>query len=227
MKKAQKAKTGSKNGVKSSLPPRDSNTYDQTEADSPPMGGYKAASVSATSRLAHPARSRGGAHASPPTAGVGEPASVRCSLCPLPPKWIKVVKFFHAFNPPTATAQGRQFPKRGGSYLPPKTERAKALLRAVAEKYAPPTPIDGPVMLTLLWTFPGDVVEWKITRPDLDNLNKLVQDGMTAAGYWHKDEQVADLHLSKFNGPMPGLAVLVGRLDRIETAGQQDGGLRR
>lgn len=77
----------------------------------------------------------------------------------------------------------------------------------------------GPLRVSLLWTWPGDDVAPKTTRPDLDNLAKLALDAMTAAGYWRDDSQVTELLAAKFTGPIPGLAVTV----RAWQAEQQEG----
>ena len=52
-------------------------------------------------------------------------------------------------------------------------------------------------------------VEPRITKPDVDNLAKLILDAMTKAGYWHDDNQVCDLRITKYDGPIGGLAVTV------------------
>lgn len=127
---------------------------------------------------------------------------------------VKMITFFHAFTPPTATAQTRRHNRSGATYLPAGTRLAAATLLAIVERHAPQEPMEGPVAVTLVWTYPwpGKGREGhapKATRPDLDNLAKLALDAMTAAGYWHDDAQVADLHMAKFVGDMPGLAVVV------------------
>ena len=122
------------------------------------------------------------------------------------------MSFFHQFTPPTATAQTRRHTRAGATYLPAGTARAAALLRAVMEPHAPAEPFPGPLRVALLWTWPGNDVAPKATRPDLDNLAKLALDAMTAAGYWRDDSQVAELTTAKFTGPIPGLAVTVERM---------------
>lgn len=122
------------------------------------------------------------------------------------------VSFFHEFVPPTATAQTRRHTHAGASYLPAGTARAAALLRAVMEAHRPAKEMTGALRVSLLWTWPGDGPAPKTTRPDLDNLAKLALDAMTAAGYWSDDSQVAELTTAKFTGPIPGLAVTVGRM---------------
>lgn len=118
------------------------------------------------------------------------------------------IQFFHEFIPPTATAQTRRHTSRG-TYLPAATARAAALLRAVMEPHAPPTPLAGPLSVGLLWTWPGKVLAWKVTRPDGDNVSKMALDAMGKAGFFFDDAQVVDLHVCKFLGPIPGISVTV------------------
>jgi len=142
------------------------------------------------------------------------PTAVQGSMTPYPQEVHQpTIEFFHAFTPPTATAQTRRHTSHG-TYLPPATARAKALLRAVFESYAPPMPLEGPLTVTLSWTYPWpgkrrDGYAAKATRPDLDNLAKLALDAATDSGYWRDDAQVTELHTAKFYGDMPGLAVVV------------------
>lgn len=123
--------------------------------------------------------------------------------------------FHHEFTPPTATAQTRRHDRSGRTYLPAAARNAAATLRAVFERYTPPTPFKGPVKVTLSWTWPGaDTPKPKSTRPDLDNLAKLALDAATKAGYWTDDAQVVHLDTAKFTGPMPGIAVRVECVQR-------------
>jgi Holliday junction resolvase RusA-like endonuclease len=125
----------------------------------------------------------------------------------------RVVSFTEYFNPPTATAQERRHDNHVGTYLPTAVRLARATYRAVLEQHAPSQPLDGPLAVSIVWTFATKTAtrnlnpEPKITRPDLDNLAKLVLDAATKAGYWHDDAQITDLRLRKFAGAWPGLAM--------------------
>lgn len=125
----------------------------------------------------------------------------------IPFPMVSAVEFFHQFVPPTATAQQRRHTSTGKTYMPASVRRASALLLAVVEQYKPAAPLAGPLSLSLSWTWPGDEIQPKATRPDLDNLCKLTLDAMTKAGYWHDDAQVCRLDVAKFVGPLPGLSV--------------------
>ena len=55
--------------------------------------------------------------------------------------------------------------------------------------------------------------EYKITKPDTDNLVKMVKDVMTDLGYWRDDAQVASEVIEKFWAAMPGLYVYIEELN--------------
>lgn len=50
--------------------------------------------------------------------------------------------------------------------------------------------------------------EPKTTKPDVDNLAKLILDAMTKSRYWKDDNQVAELSISKHWSEIPGVYVL-------------------
>lgn len=58
--------------------------------------------------------------------------------------------------------------------------------------------------------------EYRITKPDTDNLNKLLKDCMTAAGFWKDDAQVASEICEKFWAEVPGIYVCVEKISREE-----------
>ena len=53
---------------------------------------------------------------------------------------------------------------------------------------------------------------YKTTRPDADNLQKLLKDCMTRLGYWRDDAQVASEIVEKFWAEIPGIYVAVTAL---------------
>lgn len=127
-----------------------------------------------------------------------------------------IISFFHECNPPRSTAQQRQFFKRG-SALTPAAKKAKATWLAIVEQYKPAKPLRGAVKVSITVTWHRKRgLEPKTTRPDLDNVAKLLLDAMTRAEYWKDDSQVYDLRLTKFNGPLPGVAVVVLQEQEVE-----------
>lgn len=122
-----------------------------------------------------------------------------------------MICFFHECNPPTSTAQQRQFFKKGNA-LTPAAKKASATWQAIVEQHKPDKPLQGPLEVRLLvsWFKKGlSEGEPRITKPDVDNLAKLILDAMTKAGYWLDDNQVCDLRVTKYNSPIGGLAVTV------------------
>jgi len=126
-----------------------------------------------------------------------------------------MIEFFDACIIPTATAQQRRQTRTGG-YLPPAARNAKAFWQAFFEKHAPSEPMSGPLSLIITFTFRcrkgGKPDGYKTTRPDLDNLLKLVQDAMTKCGYWQDDSQIVILSASKNFGGKPGVYVNIQRV---------------
>lgn len=107
------------------------------------------------------------------------------------------MKFFIAMKPPTATAQEKQVRVVGGRpifYDPPAVKAAKKLLTAHLAPHRPDTPLEGALELCAIWLFPKGKThkngEWRTTKPDTDNLQKLLKDCMTRCGYWKDDAQV-------------------------------------
>lgn len=93
---------------------------------------------------------------------------------------------------------------------------ARAKFTAALAQYAPDEPMDGPLRLCVKWLYPADRQhrrgEWKVTKPDTDNLIKLFKDCMTATRYWHDDAQVASEIVEKFYDGVQGVFVVVEQL---------------
>ena len=107
------------------------------------------------------------------------------------------MNFFIATTPPTSTAQMKQVRVVKGKpifYDPPAVKEARSVLSAHLAVHKPDKPLTGPVSLRVLWLFPKGKShrhgEWRITKPDTDNLQKLLKDCMTRCGFWKDDAQV-------------------------------------
>lgn len=105
--------------------------------------------------------------------------------------------FFMKMVPPSVTAQERQVRIIKGRPIFYDTDRikdAKNLLCGHLMRNKVAEPFLGPVELTVLWCFPGKGKhkegEWKVTKPDTDNLQKMLKDCMTQCGFWIDDAQV-------------------------------------
>lgn len=107
------------------------------------------------------------------------------------------MQFFLNTNPPTATAQMKQVRVVGGKpmfYDPPRVKEARQTLSALLSPHRPASPLAGPISLRVFWLFPKGKShrngEWRITKPDIDNLQKMLKDCMTRVGFWNDDAQV-------------------------------------
>lgn len=129
-------------------------------------------------------------------------------------------QFFMAMVPPTVTAQEHQVSVVNGKpvfYDPPEVKAARSKLMAHLAKYKPNEKLklkDIPVRLTVKWCFPRGKHkngEYRTTKPDTDNLEKLLKDCMTKCGYWEDDCLVCSEVVEKFWAEIPGIWI------RIET----------
>ena len=130
------------------------------------------------------------------------------------------IEFFMPMVPPTATHQEKKWRVVNGkpvSYDPPEVAAAWLKLTAHLVPHRPVSPMEGPVRLLVKWCFPRGKHrdgEYRITRPDTDNLNKLLKDCMTAAGFWKDDAQVASEICEKFWAETPGIYVCAEEIQR-------------
>ena len=106
------------------------------------------------------------------------------------------MNFFIAINPPTVTAQERKVRIVKGKplfYDTPEIKAAKGLLMGHLAQYKPAVEMSGALSLRTLWLFPRGRHkngEWRVAKPDTDNLQKLLKDCMTKCGFWKDDAQV-------------------------------------
>jgi len=129
------------------------------------------------------------------------------------------MEFFCPMIPPTVTAQMHKIDARGKKprvYDPPEVAQARAKLLSAVCRHMPPTPFTGPVSLLVKWCFPITGQhrdgEYRITKPDTDNLQKLLKDVMTHSGFWADDAQVCREIVEKFWATIPGIYIRVEAL---------------
>ena len=120
---------------------------------------------------------------------------------------------------PTVTHQQKQVTMRNGKpvfYEPAAVKSARSKLLAHLGKHAPAKPHTGPIRLVVKWCYPiaGEHTdgEWKTTKPDVDNAQKLLQDCMTELGFWKDDAQIASLIAEKFWARIPGIYIRIEEL---------------
>ena len=129
------------------------------------------------------------------------------------------MNFFIAIKPPTATAQEKQVRIVGGKpifYDPAPVKEAKRLLMGHLIMHKPDRPVEGAVALSTIWLFPRGRShkngEWRVTKPDTDNLQKLLKDCMTLVGFWDDDALVASELVEKFWAEFPGIYIRIEKL---------------
>lgn len=127
-------------------------------------------------------------------------------------------EFFMPMIPPTVTHQEKQVNVKNGKpvfYEPPRLANARVKLTAYLSKHVPESPYCGAVRLIVKWCFPKGRHrdgEYKTTRPDTDNLNKLLKDCMTESGFWKDDALVASEICEKFWAETSGIYVRIESL---------------
>ncbi|NLY09385.1 MAG: RusA family crossover junction endodeoxyribonuclease [Tissierellia bacterium] len=128
-----------------------------------------------------------------------------------------MIEFFMAMIPPTTTHQQKRATICADGkvrfYEDEKLKAARQKLTANLWKYKPKRMANGPVRLYVKWCFPikgkRKDGEYKTTKPDTDNLNKLLKDCMTDVGFWKDDALVASEIIEKFWADIPGIYVRV------------------
>ena len=129
-----------------------------------------------------------------------------------------VLEFFMTMKPPTITNQEHKVMVRNGKpvfYDPPELKAARSKLISHLGKHVPHKKMDGPIELVTKWCFPRGVHkdgEYRTTKPDTDNLQKMLKDCMTECGYWKNDALVCREIIEKFWADIPGIYIRITEL---------------
>ena len=124
-------------------------------------------------------------------------------------------EFFMQMNPPTSTHQEKKVRVVNGKplfYEPDELKTARQKLIAYLSQHAPHKPYTGKVRLIVMWFFRGSAKnngQYRTTKPDLDNLMKLLQDCMTACKFWIDDSQIVGLMTEKRWSDKPGIYISI------------------
>ncbi|OPA76973.1 hypothetical protein BVG16_15775 [Paenibacillus selenitireducens] len=117
---------------------------------------------------------------------------------------------------PTVTAQQKQVTVINNKpvfYEPDELKTARAKLMAYLGQNVPKVKYTGPVRLIVKWCFPlvkgREDGQYKHTKPDTDNLQKLLKDCMTDCGYWKDDALVVSEIVEKFWATLPGIYIKI------------------
>ena len=130
-----------------------------------------------------------------------------------------MIEFFMPMFPPTCTHQMKLVKVVNGKrvfYEPSDVKTARRKLSACLGRHKPEKAFDGVVRLTTWWCFPvkgrHKNGEYRTSRPDTDNLVKMLKDVMTELHFWKDDAQVASEVIEKYWADIPGIYVKVESL---------------
>ena len=129
-----------------------------------------------------------------------------------------MTEFFMAMIPPTCTHQEKQVHVVNGKpkfYEPEELKAARQKLKGYLSKHRPEKFYECGVRLVVKWCFPQgnhNNGEYRITKPDTDNLQKLLKDCMTDVGFWKDDALVASEITEKFWAEIPGIYIRIEEL---------------
>jgi Holliday junction resolvase RusA-like endonuclease len=120
---------------------------------------------------------------------------------------------------------GHEFLKLGNR---PELNQAMRLLEELLIPHQPAAPIAGPVMLTVEYTWPWLASHSKkvrshgriphISKPDLTNVTKTLEDRLCELLFIEDDRKVVDLHVRKWWGTEPGIEITIAPFDATSLA---------
>ncbi len=124
----------------------------------------------------------------------------------------KTIDFFMAMKPPTTTFQAKQINWKNKSIFDSaEAKNARDKLEANLAKHKLDEPLTGAIRMTAIWCYQTEdeniVGEPKVSKPDLDNMNKLLADSMTKLKFFKDDSQITTLILEKYWSDVPGIYI--------------------
>ncbi len=129
---------------------------------------------------------------------------------------VKIEFFMPMDRVPTVTHQEKAVHVVNGkpvTYEPAELKAARSKLQGHLGKHVPAEKYTDAVRLVTKWCFPitGKHTdgEYKTTKPDTDNLQKLLKDVMTDLGFWKDDALVASEITEKFWAKVPGIYIAI------------------
>lgn len=124
-------------------------------------------------------------------------------------------EFFMPMIPPTVTGQMHKVRVVNGKpqfYDPQEVKDAKEKLVGELFKHRIMVPYHEGVRLIVKWCFPrGRHPDgaYRTTKPDTDNLQKILKDMMTLVGFWLDDDLVCSEVIEKFWSDVPGIYIKI------------------
>lgn len=138
-----------------------------------------------------------------------------------------MIEFFVPMRLPTKTHQEKKVRVVRGKpifYEPKELSAVRLNFRDALAPFAPNAPLSGAVRLLTKWCFPisgkHEDGEYRTSKPDTDNLVKMLKDVMTELHFWNDDAQVACEIIEKFWAKLPGLYVAVEQIESVKRRGQ-------
>lgn len=132
-----------------------------------------------------------------------------------------MIEFFMAMDPPTVTHQEHKVTVVNGKpvfYDGPELKAARQKLTGHLLKHKPHRKYECGIRLIVKWCFPRGSYkdgEYRITKPDTDNLQKLLKDCMTMCSFWKDDALVASEIVEKFWAEIPGIYIRIEELGKL------------
>lgn len=128
-----------------------------------------------------------------------------------------MIEFFLPMIPPTVTHQEKQVHVVKGKpifYEPGDLKSARNKLMAHLGQHVPEKKYKGPLRLTVKWCFPlikgKRDGQYKDTKPDSGNSNKLLEDCLEDLGYLEVgDQQFSSVIIEKFWARVPGIYIKI------------------
>jgi Holliday junction resolvase RusA-like endonuclease len=135
-------------------------------------------------------------------------------------------EFFMPMIPPTMTAQEKDITvvksKKTGKHIPivyepTELKAVRSKLEAHLSKHIPDKSFVGATQIVAKWLFPitgsHKNGEWKITKPDLENLEKMPFDIMQDLGFYKNDAILCSKITQKFYATIPGIFISIESLE--------------
>lgn len=132
------------------------------------------------------------------------------------------VRFRLSCVPPTTSHHHKKIARVGNwTRLVDRDElvAAKGLLEELLIPHQPAEPITGPIVLTVEYTWPWLAGHGKrlralgriphISKPDLTNVTKTIEDRLAKLRFIEDDRKVVDLHVRKWWGDAPGIEIAI------------------
>lgn len=121
---------------------------------------------------------------------------------------------------PTTTHQQKKITVKNSKpqiYEPESLKAAREKFLSLLAQHVPPNMYTEAVRLTVKWCFPRIKKsyngQYKTTKPDTDNLQKLLKDCMTELRYWKDDALVASEIVEKFWADTVGIYIRIEELE--------------